>query len=493
MVRAREGSVAIYAAILLPMLIGGALLTVDAARLYSMQTFLQAGADAFALAGAAELDGQSQPNGDDSITRANRAIANLVTNYVRLGDAGKAAITVASTTYLSSLPSSDASAITSANITKDATQARYVQVKVASANFTTFFPATFLGASSNATTTSAIATAGGPAAGNGRQLCLGPVVPMFICNPYEGNSISIYQAMDPTDPDYAVNSRRQITLQGNGQYFPGNFGWLQTPEFTNGANGLSDALALVNPLGSNCLVNRTTVQQQTGKIASADTALNTRFDLWSGPYNNSFKDASFAPALNVRKGDPYGTGNGNGNGNGACKPTILTPDANSLPRDSAFLGNLGNGDFSLSTYWTNNYGASVPAALSGAGTRRYDVYLYELANSLTNQAAAAGPAKGEFGKPMCYSGGTTATYDRRVLYVALINCTSLNVTGSSTNLGVPFAYGKFFITEPVVTGGGNYTIYAELIGLFGTGSSLDTGSGNGGTPAVTDQIVQLYK
>src|SRR3989442_14597942 len=79
--RGRDGTVAIYVTILLPFLIGGALLTVDAGRLHSLQTFLQAGADALALAGAAELDGHP-----DAITRADNAIANLVTNKMRLGD-----------------------------------------------------------------------------------------------------------------------------------------------------------------------------------------------------------------------------------------------------------------------------------------------------------------------------------------------------------------------------------------------------------------------
>jgi Flp pilus assembly protein TadG len=499
MVRAREGSVAIYAAILLPMLIGGALLTVDAARLYSMQTFLQAGADAFALAGAAELDGQSQPNGDDSITRADRAIANLVTNYVRLGDAGKAAITVASTTYLSSLPASDASAITNANITTDATQARYVQVKVASANFTTFFPATFLGALSNTTKTSAIATAGGPAAGNGRQLCLGPVVPMFVCNPYEGNSTSIYQAVDPSDANYATNRHRQIKLRsGSGTFFPGNFGWLDTPELGNGANALRDSLALVEPIGATCQVDRTTVSQNTGNVTPAQDALNTRFDLWNGPYSNASKNASYAPALNVRKGAQPGNGSNGTNGtNGACNPQTSAPNLNSLPRDASFTGLLGSATWNpadtLTTYWTTNYGGSLPSGLSGSSTSRYDVYRYELAKNKTSVAAVSGPAAGEVGAPMCYSGGATATYDRRVLYVALINCTALNVTGSSGNLGVPFAYGKFFLTEPVVVSGAATEIYAELVGLVGTGSSLDAGGDSSGTPAVTDQIVQLYK
>ena len=50
--RARRGAVMIYVAALLPVLAGVALLTVDGARLFNLQTLLQNGVDAFALAGA---------------------------------------------------------------------------------------------------------------------------------------------------------------------------------------------------------------------------------------------------------------------------------------------------------------------------------------------------------------------------------------------------------------------------------------------------------
>jgi len=75
----RKGAVGIYAALLLPVLAGTALLAVDASRLFNLQTALQKGADALALAGAAELDRKP-----DSITR-NRRIQDAPIE--RLGDA----------------------------------------------------------------------------------------------------------------------------------------------------------------------------------------------------------------------------------------------------------------------------------------------------------------------------------------------------------------------------------------------------------------------
>src|SRR5437660_7203315 len=97
LLRDRSGAAGVYAALLLPVLAGTALLAVDASRLFNLQTALQKGADALALAGAAELDRKP-----DSITRANAAIANLVVNKDRFGTSTPATITTSSIRYLSS-------------------------------------------------------------------------------------------------------------------------------------------------------------------------------------------------------------------------------------------------------------------------------------------------------------------------------------------------------------------------------------------------------
>lgn len=483
--RDNRGAVGVYVTVLLPVLIGGALLSVDGARLSSLNSFMQAGADAFALAGAAELDGQSQPTGDDSITRAKNAINNMMANRnkMALGDSGSASITPATITFLSALPNKDQLAPTS--ITTDPKAARYVQVNVTAANFTTMFPATFVGALTNTAATGAVATAGGPLAGAGRQICLGPVVPMFICNPYEGSASSIFEATNPTDVNYALNHRRQILLQaGSATFAPGNFGWLDTPELGNGATALRDALSAIEPVaGGDCRVQRSTISQKTGNVANADDAMNTRFDLWSGPFNNGYKNATYVPAANVRKGAKPGNG-----AKGACSPATAAPNANSLPRDGTFTGRLGNGVYDLSAYWTTNFGGAFPSGLSATTSSRYDLYQYENANAKAGLAAIGGPAVGEKGSPQCYSGGSSATYDRRVLYVAVVNCSNLGINGNSGDLGAPVGYGKFFLTEPV--SGGDY--YSELIGLVGTGETVGDGGGGGPVSAVQENV-QLYR
>jgi uncharacterized membrane protein len=75
-----DGVILPYVTIMLAVIVGVSVLALDGARVVSLQTQLQKGADAFALAGAAELDQTA-----DAITRANNAIDNIVTNSTLRG------------------------------------------------------------------------------------------------------------------------------------------------------------------------------------------------------------------------------------------------------------------------------------------------------------------------------------------------------------------------------------------------------------------------
>ena len=468
--RDRRGAVLIYVSLLLPVLVGLSLLAVDASRLYNLHSTLQKAAEALALAGAAELDRKP-----DAITRADAAIANMVANQDRFANTAPATIGTSSVHYLSSLPTSDASAIDYATYeTTDATLARFVEVTVVTKTLDTILPASFLGASTTATAT-ARAVAGFDAA-----VC--QFTPMFICNPYEGSGDSIFDAVN--GPAYR---RRQIKLQaGNGgtsQYFPGNYGWLDSPTIGNGANALRDALAQVRP--DACFVQNG-VSQKTGNITNANDALNTRFDLWTGPFNNANNNAAFRPAQNVRKG--YKKGNG---ANGACNPSASSPNTNKLGQDSSFpyaSGRMGNGSWDFNAYWSNNFGSTPPNGWSNANRpSRYEVYRYEIDNNRTATAAVGGNAAGEMGTPACYSGGGLGDDpDRRVLYAAIINCTDLNVHGNTGGPLPVLAFGKFFITEPIPRSPAPDagTIYSELVGLVEPGTVSNS---------VAHDIVQLYR
>src|SRR5882724_3688904 len=70
-----RGAVLVYVTVGLGVFIGVAALAIDGSRLFTLQTEFQSAADAYALAGAAELDGRS-----DGQTRATAAIQNLLQN-----------------------------------------------------------------------------------------------------------------------------------------------------------------------------------------------------------------------------------------------------------------------------------------------------------------------------------------------------------------------------------------------------------------------------
>src|SRR3989337_1294564 len=99
--RDEGGATLIYVSIALTVFMGFAALVIDGGRLFTLDTEMQSAADAIALAGAAELDGNT-----DAQTRANAAMANLVQNSQTFGT-GAAAITGFSRRFLDELPDDD--------------------------------------------------------------------------------------------------------------------------------------------------------------------------------------------------------------------------------------------------------------------------------------------------------------------------------------------------------------------------------------------------
>src|SRR3979490_602980 len=75
-----DGVILPYVTLMLVVIVGVSVLALDGSRYMSLQTQLQNGADALALAGAAELD-----RTPTAIERATKAIDNLVTNSSLFG------------------------------------------------------------------------------------------------------------------------------------------------------------------------------------------------------------------------------------------------------------------------------------------------------------------------------------------------------------------------------------------------------------------------
>jgi Flp pilus assembly protein TadG len=424
--QAERGAVAIYVALAAVVTLGIAGLAVDASRAMILRSEAQAAADALALAAASQLDGTPT-----AITRANTAIANLVENPQRLASSGAGPVTVASVRFLTGLPSSDDSPITGAFVTTDPLLARFVEVTTAPlSHANTFLLAVGATPSINISTNAV--------AGCNQAICRAP--PLMICNPAEQSSIG-------ASFDISAWRGRQVRLlhQGgaNASWAPGNFGYLEVNG--SGANALRDALASVG--GGNICYGRS-VTTEPGAKNGARNGLNVRFGIYANPGfgGGASNNPDFAPDVNVR----------------------------TMPKDGNLIVNpaerFGNGSWNCNAYWTANFsGSAVPqptgCTASASGYTRFQQYEYEIAHGLDLQSPA---------------NAANERVERRIIYVAVVNCRDENVHGSMSV--PPLTYLRMFLTEPVSEPTG-VEIVAEVIDVVQLGE--DDG--------VLHDIVQLYR
>jgi hypothetical protein len=188
--RDRDGSALFYTTLSLPVLIGFAVLAIDGSRLMNLNSTLQHAVDGMALAAAGELDRKS-----DACDRAVLALEKVVENSQMFGDLGYSSITIddVSWQFIDVLPASDDLPIVNTlgvdcDEGKLAAVARYIEVTVDLQNFSTLFPASFLGGS-NTARTNATAVAGFDAA-----VC--QFTPLFICNPWDKPIVEVIEDGD---------------------------------------------------------------------------------------------------------------------------------------------------------------------------------------------------------------------------------------------------------------------------------------------------------
>ncbi|RWC54963.1 pilus assembly protein TadG-related protein [Mesorhizobium sp.] len=486
----QRGIALILVSVTLPAIIGFSLLAIDMSRVNNLHNDLQKGADALALAAAAELDGQS-----DSITRANYALATLVANKYAFSTTAGPPTTLAAAgvtkRYLRSLPATDNLPIAVANVitdeVADAKSARFVEVRVTPVGFAAIFPASFLSSgASNSFNVGAVAVAGFTSG-----VC--DFTPVFMCNPYEmvnGTNSAGGYTLEQAVSNPAVH-RRLIELRkvGNGAAAgPGNFGFLDPPaDVGNGAQALAQTIATSKPVGC---YNSANVSTKTGQNAGpVQDAFNVRFGIKAN--GSHFNSAEYGPAVNVRKGASSGGGNGNENGNGngngggnggggQCPQynqlTFNGAGNKGLPRDLTtpwMNGRMGAGDYLLlgtGNYWQTNFGnAAHPASWDTTTPTRYEVYKYEMSAGLVGTPSVGG----EVGTPPNACQPPVTTVDRRLLYGAILNCNALEASGNdlsghSTNLPVE-AFGSFFLTEPVASPSDDASVMVELVDITGRG------------------------
>ncbi len=497
----QRGIAMILVAIMLPVLIGFALLAIDMSRANGLHNDLQKGVDAYALAAAAELDGNV-----DAITRANRAIDNLLTNSTKFSTSidhtlARADLTI---TYLSGIPASDSTVLSAAGVepggkdwsTTDPKLARFAEVTVnpsgltdGAGAFATIFPASFIGSKDT------IDIQPQAVAGFTNALC--QFTPMFICNPFTNSSTSL------SDLQAALSGTKKPMIwlkeqQGgaSAQYGPGNYGFLSSPEGDKNTAAITEMFAVTNPPACYSQAGVTT---RPGNIPPVNDGINTRFDIFSngGPYKT---DPAINPAApNVRKGMVAQNAgkpscNYNAPNSGQAKSYMA------LPRDNCIIsgtcsqpsgaGVLGDGIWNFygtsakPGYWDTNYPkdtskGQIVKDVCGNNPSRYCVYNYEIQHK--NDAALK--TSFEQTLPQC-NPNTTQGPERRLLYVAIIDCSANSVKGGGQTLPVQ-AFASVFVTEPA-GGPPNADIYGEM-------QDISTVVGQGTLKKLQRNEAQLYR
>jgi Flp pilus assembly protein TadG len=476
--RDQRGMALILVSVMLPAIIGFSLLVIDLSRANNMHFDLQKGADAFAIAAAAELDGKS-----DSITRADRALATLVANQYYFSNStnpGPQTLAAAGVTrrYLRTIPATkngvagDALPLTDfiTDEVTDAAKARYVQVVVTPVGYSALFPASFLSSSAaNSFTITASAVAGFSS-----SVC--DFTPMFICNPY-----SSIQALGNT---LRGNSRPMVYLKaqsggGSVQYGPGDYGFLKTPDGSQSTPDLTNMFASTKPLS--CYKDDG-VETAPGNVPPVNDGINVRFDIYS---KNGLSPTTYPPAPNVRKGMVTQV-DGKGNCSYAAPTAAQASQYMGLPRDNCLnsgtcasttgFARLGDGVWNLPAYWSVNHGTSTLPSDLPSDSSRWTVYNYEL----NHPGLASGP---EATAPQCNTNWLNDP-KRRMIYVAIIDCAANNVKGSGGPYPVQ-AFASVFVTEPAGSPP-NADIYGEIV-------DITTKAGNGTLDNFLRDEVQLYR
>ncbi|MGI9352862.1 MAG: pilus assembly protein TadG-related protein [Rhizobiaceae bacterium] len=495
--KSEHGYALVLSLIFMPVFLGFSLLMIDMGRGNNSHSDLQAAADAVALAGARELDGRVS-----SIADANAAMANLTNNVGLLGlDSASSNIELVfadtdgnefQVIFLTDIPADDEDPIDQAfvddNATTDGRFANYVHVIAQSQNLQTFFPVpvTFvrgdvpIQARATATYVSAACD----------------VTPIYICNPFEGT----------VNPDINENFEqgnfygRQLELQftGASSPFPGNFGFLRT--FGSGGSVLGEALATGAP--GVCFGKEELDPEPGATVGPVEQGMNTRMGIYAGSYGNKKTNPDYRPAQNVRKGQEQ-----SGNTCNGYSEETNEYDAMALPAGDGTPVTLPGGQVSqdsnwnLDLYWDVTHSgqdphplesnpAYVPPAAPAASIRntvssypggttpatttpsRYDVYRYEILQSLTGSTAP----NGESGAPSCHAGYNIADYandlDRRLIFGAIVNCLEHadDINGASSTIPGE-AFGSFFMSKPVTTIGSNKSIHLELVDVTGPGGN----------------------
>jgi Flp pilus assembly protein TadG len=509
-----SGAVAPTVALSLFGLIAAGGIAFDYARMAGMDTELQSAADQAALAAASQLDGNT-----DACARAAAAAATMLSNKTLFAnDKQGTAINVQQEATCDATGKirfwQDKGKTTPAD---DDSNAKFVEVEVDPRE--AFYALTPIVAAVSSGQMKAVAFAGLDSA-----ICKVP--PLMLCNPDETG--------DPefTIANYIGKGIRLVANDGGGIYGPGNFGFLAAALDTNGTNG---AKALRQILGQEAqpgdCVSADGVTTDPGNMVSVRDALNTRFDIYDNGLNNvcGTNGALCPPSINTRKdlaqkGGSCALVDNTGNASGWKLPNNPYPGATlpapgpltdaqaaalsptGYPHDichafsetgSCTDGRIGDGDWDRYAYF-RSHPVDYPEIASGGRAAldafmmtnfktttptRYQVYIWEMQHASdrlhTNITLAGGNKVSS--QPVCAPPGvapSSTEVDRRVLTVAVVNCTAEGVKGKTTDVAVK-KWIDIFLTEPSLartagTPTENSDVYVEVIGQ--TQNATDEGA-----------------
>jgi len=280
-----------YVAVMLPVLVGFALLALDGSRRMSLQTQMQAAADSLALAGARELNKRpgAESRAISAMANAHAAAASSNTLF-GVGSPPALGYTFVFYSSLSAASEGIGGAVASGD-----SDAKYVGVKMTPQTWPAILPASFL---ANVSTRAFAVGADAVAGFAGTSVC--SVAPIFVCNPYEESAGSmtdaqataaLYSAFD--DPALL---RRQLKLNRNG-VGPGHFGWLNTPDGCAGSTCRAKNVAGA----SGACYSDAGVSLALGNENAVEPYFDTRFDIYNQDPPLASPGAD-PPAVNVRKG-----------------------------------------------------------------------------------------------------------------------------------------------------------------------------------------------
>ena len=367
-----QGGVLALSVILLLFVLGTGGLILDFGRVWNAQSELQAFADHSALVAAGELDGTA-----DAITRANAALAQLITDRQAYASED---VTLDATdlqaTFLDGLPDDDTDDDFAPFVTIDPALAQYVRVVVNPHTVSTIFANALLAVSGDAQVDLGVGAAA--VAGYTQFVC--DISPLMFCPP-PGMDRETLRSWLPG---------RQIRLKSQNFWGPGAFGLLDVNFDDNGpcgnpnqgANFFRCAVGVERSI-TRCFSRRGVDVRPGQAVGPSKSGLNTRFDIYTTSLKSKRNDPDFVPAPNVIKGYKP-------SGGGCVKNNPEPSNVAQLPQAQCLLSGNCSGPsprFSSSqtvdpgqrdAYVQQNYTAVGMADKTGGANTRYQMYRNEI-------------------------------------------------------------------------------------------------------------------